>query len=235
VTDSPIANRQFQRMKPPSLVDLVAADLREAILAGRLASGERISDMRVAEEMGISRAPVREALRQLAARGLVQEEPRRGAFVTRLTRSRVKEVYDCRRALEGLAARRLASRAHKDSEAAATLRAIVEEMDEAAGEGDPLTMAQVDHRFHVTLCELTGNSWLVRLYEQLADQSRMMQALDSVAHAESDKRDLVMRHEPIVEAIESGNPKAAERAVVAHIDLSQRLFLEEVADAGDGA
>jgi DNA-binding GntR family transcriptional regulator len=222
-------------MKPPSLVDLVAADLREAILAGRLASGERISDMRVAEEMGISRAPVREALRQLAARGLVQEKPRRGAFVTRLTRSRVEEVYDCRRALEGLAARRLASRAHKDSEAAATLRAIVEEMDEAAGEGNPFTMAQVDHRFHITLCELTGNSWLVRLYEQLADQSRMMQALDSVAHADSDKRDLVMRHEPIVEAIESGNPKAAERAVVAHIDLSQRLFLEEVADAGDGA
>ena len=103
-------------------------------------------------------------------------------------------------------------------------------MDSIAGAGDPISMAEVDHRFHSTLCELTGNVWLVRLYEQLADQSLMMQALDSVAHAQSDRRELAMRHSPIVEAIAGGDPDAAEHAIVAHIDLSERLFLDEVPD-----
>jgi GntR family transcriptional regulator, gluconate operon transcriptional repressor len=235
MTDSTTANRrQFKRMQAPSLVDLVAADLREAILAGRLASGARISDVRVAEEMGISRAPVREALRQLAARGLVEEEPRRGAFVTRLTPARVSEIYDCRRALEGLAARRLAAGDARE-DAVSTLRSLVAEMEAAAKAGDPLAMADVDHRFHVTLCELTANGWLVRLYEQLADQSRMLQALDSVAHAQSDRRDLVMRHEPIVDAIASADPDTAEDAIVAHIDLAERLFLQEVPGMAEDA
>ncbi len=217
-------------MARPSLVDVVAADLREAILSGRLAPGERISDVHVAAEMGVSRAPVREALRQLAARGLVHEEPRRGAFVARLSRARVREVYDCRRALEGLAARRLSAADRREAHVE-RLAAIVADMDAAS---DPLVAAETDHRFHVTLCELTGNGWLQRLYAQLADQSRMMQALDSVAHADADRRELVMLHAPIVDAIASGDPAAGEEAVVAHIDLSERLFLAEVPELEDG-
>ncbi len=219
-------------MTRPSLVEMVAADLREAILSGRLRPGERVSDLKVAGEMGISRAPVREALHQLAARGLLVEEPRRGMFVTRLSRSSVQHVYDCRRALEGLAARRIAVATGR-GDAVARLRQIVGEMDEASREGDPLAMAEVDHRFHTTLCDLTGNAWLIRLYQQLADQSRLMQTLDSVAHADSDKRQLVMLHEPIVTAIATGDPDQAEQAVVAHIDLSERLFLDEVPDVAE--
>jgi DNA-binding GntR family transcriptional regulator len=223
---------QFGRVRRPSLVEMVAADLREAILSGRLRPGERVSDLKVAGEMGISRAPVREALHQLAARGLLVEEPRRGMFVTRLSRSSARHVYDCRRALEGLAAQRIAV-APGLREAVGRLRQIVGEMDAASRYGDPLATAEVDHRFHTTLCDLTGNTWLIRLYQQLADQSRLMQALDSVAHADSDKRELVMRHEPIVTAIATGDPGRAEQAVVAHIDLSERLFLDEVPDVAE--
>lgn len=221
---------QFRRMtRPPSLVELVAADLREGIVLGRLRPGERISDVRVAKAMGISRAPVREALAQLAARGLVEEMPRRGTFVAQLTRIGAEHVYDCRRALEGLAARRIAEQAELAGPTA-RLREIVDDMDNVAGDRDPLAMAEIDHRFHMTLCDLTGNSWLVRLYEQLADQSLMMQALDSVAHAQADTRELAMRHAPIVDAIATGAPDEAERAIVEHIDLSERLFLNEVPD-----
>ena len=223
---------RFRRMSQPSLVELVAVDLREAILTGRLLPGERISDARVAEEMGISRAPVREAIRQLAAHGLVKEERRRGAFVRRLSRTSVGQVYDCRRALEGLAARRVAIGPELAAHVSA-LQFLVEEMNGASRRRDPAQMAEVDHRFHTTLCEATGNTWLIRLYAQIADQSRLMQSLDAIAHAEADVRELAMRHQPIVDAVASGDPGLAERAVIDHIDLSERLFLNEVPDLAD--
>ena len=219
-------------MTQPSPVELVAADLRDAILSGRLRAGERVSDARIAAEMGISRAPVREAIRQLAARGLVKEEPRRGAFVARLTRTGAHNVYDCRRALEGLAVRRIATDS-APPEHVGRLRALVEEMERASGRKDLLAMADADHRFHRTLCELTGNEWLVRLYPQIADQNRLMQALDTAAHLDADQRELVMRHQPILDAIATSDPDLAEREAVAHIDLSERLFLSEVPDLAD--
>lgn len=222
----------FEPMSQPSLVELVEASLRDAILEGRLRPGARVSDAKIATEMGISRAPVREAIRHLAVRGLLREEPRRGSFVPRLTRTGVRQVYDCRRALEGLAARRVAS--SPELEAHVTdLRSIVSEMDRAGARHDFVRMADADHRFHLKLCELTDNTWLIRLYGQLADQSRLMQALDTFAHADVDSRELVMRHEPIVGAIATGDPAAAERAAIAHIDLSERLFLSEVPDLAD--
>jgi DNA-binding GntR family transcriptional regulator len=94
-------------------------------------------------------------------------------------------------------------------------------------------MAEVDHRFHTTLCAAAGNAWLTRLYEQLADQSRLMQSLDEIAHADADVRELAMRHEPIVDAIETGDPDAAEQILVAHLNLAERLFLQEVPDLVD--
>jgi DNA-binding GntR family transcriptional regulator len=220
----------FRPMAQPSLVEMAAAELREAIVSGRLRPGTKISDHRVAEEMGISRAPVREAIRQLAARGLTEEIPRRGAFVARLTSGGVNQVYECRRALEGLAARRIATGAG-GAGAIGRLQAIVHEMDDA---GDPLLRARIDHRFHRTLCDLTGNDWLVRLYEQLADQSLMMQAIDAAVHADADRRDLVIQHQPIVDAIATGKEDRAEEAIVAHIDLAERLFLQEVPDLEKG-
>jgi DNA-binding GntR family transcriptional regulator len=219
----------FARVTHPSLVERIAADLREAILSGRLRPGDRLSDASIAVDMGVSRAPVREAIRQLAVRGLVEEEPRRGAFVARMTRRTAKSIYDCRRAIEGLAARRIAT--EQPADAARTLGEIVKDM--AAAEREPLRVAEIDHLFHVTLCALTGNEWLLRLYEQLADQSRLMQALDSVFHAQAERGERVKLHEPIVEAIASGDPDCAEAAVIAHIDYSERLFLDEVPDIAD--
>jgi len=218
---------RFNRVRQPSLVERVATDLRDAILSGHLRRGDRISDARIAEEMGISRAPVREAIRQLAARGLVHEEPRRGAFVTRLTSDTAHEVYECRRALEGLAARRLAGDPGV-ADHVARLRTMVVEMERAAMRKDALAMADADHRFHLALCELTGNAWLANLYAQIADQSRLMQTLDVEAHLDADESELAYRHAPIVDAIESRDPDAAEAAVLAHVDLSERLFLSEV-------
>jgi GntR family transcriptional regulator of gluconate operon len=223
------ANAEFRRVTQPSLVEVVAQNLRQAILTGSLRPGQRISDARVASEMGISRAPVREAIRNLAARGLVDEEPRRGAFVTRLSHRNAHNVYDCRRALEGLAARRLADFSNL-SERVKVLQGIVREMADLSG---GIASAEADHRFHVTLCELADNAWLIRLYAQIADQSRLIQALDSFAHPSAD--DLATPHQAIVDAILSANPKFAEQAVVAHIDLAEEYFLAAISKPGSAA
>jgi DNA-binding GntR family transcriptional regulator len=182
--------------------------------------------------MGISRSPVREAIRRLAVRGLISEQPRRGSFVTQLTRPLVSQVYDCRRALEGLAARRVV----ESDDAAnhmALLSGIVADMGRARTRHDHVGMAEADYRFHLTLCKLTGNAWLIRLYDQLADQIQLMQTVDASAHASSETIDLMMTHGAIVEAIASRDPDAAELAAVTHIDLSEGLFFSEVPDIPD--
>jgi len=222
----------FEPMSQPSLVDLVETSLREAIFEGRLRPGDRVSDARIAAEMGISRAPVREAIRHLAVRGLLREEPRRGAFVARLSRSGASEIYDCRRALEGLAARCVAVSDERDDHVA-RLRLLIGEMAEHGRTGDVLGMAETDQRFHLSLCEMAGNNWLLRLYGQLSDQTRLMQTIDQLAHEGQDHLANIALHEPIVDAIASGDPVRAEQAILAHIDLSERLFLDEVPDLAD--
>lgn len=219
-------------MKQPSLVAAVETTLREAIFGGRLRPGARVSDAKIANEMGISRAPVREAIRHLAVRGLLREEPRRGTFVARMTRSGAREVYDCRRALEGLAARRVALSSARESHVW-QLRRCIEQMGAYGEAGDRVRLAEADQRFHLALCEMSGNEWLLRLYGQLSDQTRLMQVIDQLAHDGQEAKVMLIRHEPIAAAIETGDPDRAERAVLQHIDISEELFLAEVPDLDD--
>jgi DNA-binding GntR family transcriptional regulator len=208
-------------------VERVAADLREAIVAGRLHPGDKLSDARIASDMGLSRAPVREAIRRLAAQGLVDEEPRRGAFVASLSRAGVHEIYECRRALEGLAARRVA--VAQPEAALAGLEEIVEgEMEDVARRRDAVGMADADSRFHRALVAAAANGWLDRLYAQIADQMRLISTLDNTAHPGADVDELAAIHRPVVSALRDGDPDAAEEATIGHIDTAERLFLEAV-------
>jgi len=222
----------FKPMSQPSLVNLVETSLRTAIFEGRLRPGERVSDAKIAAQMGISRAPVREAIRQLAVSGLLREEARKGTFVTRMTRTGVRAVYDCRRALEGLAARRVAQLPRREG-LVSRLRALIAEMEKYGRAGEHVRMAEADARFHLALCEMSGNDWLVRLYGHLSDQTRLMQTIDQLAHVGQDPRMSTVLHESIVTALESGNPDRAEQAIREHIDLSERLFLAEVPNLED--
>ena len=215
----------FARLEQPLLVELVTDELRQAIFEGRLKPKERISDYQIANNMGLSRSPVREAIRRLAARGLVEETARRGAVVTSLSRADARQVYDCRRALESLAARRLAAASGVSS--AAALEAIRMRMGEVSASQNASEVADIDAEFHARLCELTGNDWLIRLNGMIADQNRLIQSLNNVAHPPSNLHEMQEIHAPIVEAIASGDADRAERAVLEHIDQAERLFLAE--------
>src|SRR6185295_16739064 len=119
---------------PRSLAEDAADRIREQILAGGFRQGEHLVEAKIAEQLNISRGPVREAFKLLRAEGLLQEEPRRGTFVVSLSAEDVREIYGLRAAIEGRAARLLAGR--QDPAALAELRSLLTSIQVAAEAGD---------------------------------------------------------------------------------------------------
>ncbi|HWF34097.1 MAG TPA: GntR family transcriptional regulator [Solirubrobacteraceae bacterium] len=149
-----------------SLTESIAGLLRERIVDGQFQPGEKLVEAEIARQLQISRGPVREALAQLRAEGLVIERPRRGSFVAELTLDDVREIYELRAALESRAARLLIER--DDREALVELGVIVEAMKAATGTDDREAFAELDARFHAELCRLSGNQRLHRAFVQQA-------------------------------------------------------------------
>src|SRR5215204_4419920 len=133
-----------------TLSDRTTELLRERILAGDFGLGERLVEARIARQLQISRGPVREALRQLRAEGLVREEPRRGSFVADLTLDDIWEIYDLRAAIESRAARNIII--NRDTDALDDLRGILTRLSDAMDEDDRELFARLDLSFHERLC-----------------------------------------------------------------------------------
>lgn len=213
IVDSILSTMQAIAARP-SLATDVAALIRQEILAGKMRAGERLVESRLAADLGISRAPVREALKLLRAEGLVAEEPRRGAVVVSLTDADVREIYDVRAALEAHAARVLA-RARR-SEDAAALRLLVERIEQAASEGDVHDLYDADLAFHTTVLELTGNSRLLEVFNRSVTALRALISLDE--HAYRSLADVAHEHWPLLEVIECGDEEAAARYAEQHVE-----------------
>ena len=150
---------------PRSLNDRVREALREAILAGVHRPGDRLIERPPAARFGVSRNPVREALKALDSEGLVEIAPRRGAVVARLSSDEAQEVIELRAALEGLGAR-LAARRLTD-EAASRLPGILQAGETAAGAGDVAELARLNEVFHGTVMEAGANRYLVDFMRSL--------------------------------------------------------------------
>src|SRR5688572_13387903 len=142
-------------MRGEPLSAIVLRTLREAIVEGRLAPGEAINEAQLSRQLGVSRAPVREALRWLEKDGLVANVPYRGAIVTPLTERSVKELQSFRRLLEVFAAEQVIARA-TDADIA-SLEALVAAIERCAESGDLHCMNDADVRFHTRIIELSGN------------------------------------------------------------------------------
>lgn len=148
--------KSLRRLSSPTLAERSAELIRERILAGDFASGDRLVEAKIAEQLGISRGPLREALKQLASEGLVREEPRRGTFVATPTADDVRDVYDLRAAIEGRAARLVIG--NGDPASLETLRRAVDGFGAAAEAGDLQKLVRADYEFHETLCRVSGKS-----------------------------------------------------------------------------
>jgi GntR family transcriptional regulator, gluconate operon transcriptional repressor len=203
-----------------SLAEDAADMIREQILGGGFSQGEHLVEARIAEQLNVSRGPVREAFKLLRAEGLLEEEPRRGTFVVSLTAEDVREIYGLRAAIEGRAARRLAER-HDDDDVA-ELRRSLDAIAEAVKAGDALSVFRRDLEFHDTLCRLSGNARLHEVFMRYVPMLRALLRLDERIYPSLDE--VADQHLPLVEAIASGDGDRAAAAAEEHCDHAGGLI-----------
>jgi DNA-binding GntR family transcriptional regulator len=189
------------------------------IMSGFYAPGERIVETRIAQELGVSQAPLREALRDLEQLGCVVHEPFRGCSVRELSIADLLEAFPVRSALESVAAR-LAAELITDEELA-RLAALIEDMRAAAASGDPIAESAADSAFHATIVEVARNGVLTRQWEQLQPHAR---TFISITLPASDRGPVADRHVPILEALGRRDAAAAAQAMHDHLsDVAERL------------
>jgi DNA-binding GntR family transcriptional regulator len=197
-----------------NLREQALASLRSAITSGQLPPQTPMVETDLSERLNVSRGTLREALRQLQQEGLITVGPRGRLYVRQLGPKEICDIFAVRAALEAMAAQALADRTDC-AEAVAELRSLLRTMRETSADIDLESGIEADLNFHRGLCRLAGNDTLLHTWESLEGSIRM-----SIMFAGTERaiRNMdVRRHEVIVDAIASGDPKAAARAVHDHM------------------
>ena len=206
------------------LRDVVFNTLRQAILTGELKPGERLMEIHLADRLGVSRTPIREAIRKLELEGLVVMIPRKGAQVARITEKNLKDVLEVRRALDMLAVRLACSR--MDDEYKKQLREACDEFARVVKNNNTKDITEADVRFHDIINKATGNDRLIQLVNNLAEQMYRYR-LEYIKDAGYHNR-LVAEHEEIYSAIMDGDEERAAKAVVLHIDNQEETIIKHL-------
>jgi DNA-binding GntR family transcriptional regulator len=189
----------------------VSEKIRGQILAGRLKPGERLVEDRLSAELGVSRVPVREALRGLSMEGLVRLEPNRGASVTEVTPELLAELVEVRTLLEALNAR-LAARRH-DPEIVALLQDTLRRGNEAAQSGTADQLAQLNAEFHERLAEASRNSVLSDIMRSLRERTGLAFSINGQARAREDWKE----HAGILAAVIEGDEEISALLAARHV------------------
>ena len=222
-------NWQLGSIQRASTTQQVLHELREAIIDGRIAQGEALREIALAETFGTGRSAVREAVRQLVQEGLVDYALHRGAFVRVMSLADRPDVYVAREAIEAGVTRRLVEASPAPDLSA--LRAALEELRATAEGHDGVTedLIAADIWFHQELVRLGGSQRLRRAHETLAAETRMLLR----HHPDYPWFDYVRDHERLFDALERRDPKAPD-LVVEHLRLSARL-IGDVLERGGSA
>ena len=214
-------------LSSPALYEQVAERLRSRIYAHELAPGAWIDEQALALAYGISRTPMREALKVLAAEGLVQLKPRRGCYVTELSEQDLDEIFPVMALLEGRSAFEAAEKASAAD--LADLSAIHERLEKHAAAGDTDLFFEANQAFHSAVRQLAGNRWL----SQLIDDTRKMLKLtrrDSL-RLEGRMKQSLAEHRAILKAIQKHDGNDAGRLMQSHL-LSGRAALTKLKSGG---
>ena len=206
------------------LRDVVFKTLRQAILKGELEPGERLMEIQLAERLGVSRTPIREAIRKLELEGLVLMIPRRGAEVAKISEKNLRDVLEVRRSLEELAIDLACQRVQeKELE---TLREAQKEFAAAVAAGDAMEIAQTDEKFHEIIYSGTGNQKLMQILSNLREQMYRYR-LEYIKDANK-RQILLVEHEQILKALSLRHVQEAKLAVREHIDNQEITVLKNL-------
>ena len=201
-----------------SVRDQVKAILLERILSGDYAPGDRLVETRIAQELGTSQAPVREALRELELLRFLESAPFRGTWVREVSVAELIEVFPIRAALEEVAAREAAKRLDGD------VAALEAEIDAMAAAKDLLTQVEHDTRFHQLIVEASGNARLVEMWNTLQVEART--TITAVATGLS-PAEVAELHRPILEALRRKSAKQAGKAIRSHVEMFGKRLIKE--------
>lgn len=194
----------------------VARVLRDQIVDGARAPGSRLVERDLADELGVSRVPVREALRALVAEGLVTPRPRTWAVVRTFTDDDVDHLLEVRSALEAMAARRAAER--RDPAGVAALAAALAREEDAAAREDATAARRAAADFHEALLAAAGNSVLDELAAVTASRARWLLG------RHEDLAEMAHEHRLLLDAVRAGDADAAQRLVHVHLETSRRAL-----------
>ena len=210
-------------LRSSSLASAAQQEIERAILRGELAPGAKLNEAAIAERLGISRGPVREAFRMLEQAGLLRQEKNRGAFVRHIALDEAMDIYALRAMMDEAVGRKLAREI--TPEQLKTARALVTAMERAVKANDIDAYHRLNLEFHDTLVVFAANHKLTAMYRLLINQLWLFRRLNL-----ADARVLPVsasEHGGIVRAIESGDPERAARAMREHVEQSRERTLRK--------
>jgi DNA-binding GntR family transcriptional regulator len=206
--------------------------LRELIVMGEIAPGTPLRLEEIADRLGMSISPVREAVRQLEALGLAEHVPYKGARVTEIDPGEMRDVYEARLALESVAVRRAALEWNEDAEA--LLLSALEELSAAYQRGERAEIIRGNTAFHLAIAQASGSRWIPRLLRPMLETSERFSAFvigdDQRGVYEVEERG----HSAIVSACRAGDAEEAERMLREHIEAFADIFVRDLAAGPTG-
>jgi DNA-binding GntR family transcriptional regulator len=206
----------WQPIRPRTLVDMVIEALMSGAVRGLILPGDRIVESDLAQRLGVSRVPVREALRILESQGIVINEPYKGIRLMSYSPERLDHIIEARVALETSAAGRAIRLGRNDEEGIAVLQRCIDEMELMQARGDAYGFASADTGFHRALLGLSGNVVLCELWEALSRQVTIFFGLSTLGKSMSD---IVDEHRTLIAAFQAGDPAAMGQALHDHISV----------------
>lgn len=208
------------------LRDVVFNTLRQSILTGELKPGERLMEIHLADKLGVSRTPIREAIRKLELEGLVTMIPRRGAEVAQITEKNLREVLEVRRALDALAVELACERI--SGEDLQRLKQACDHFEEETKRGNANQVARADVAFHDIILAASGNDKLVQMIGNFSQQ--MYRYRLEYVKDESHYEQLIAEHRRIYEAIRDQDPENGANAIKLHIDNQEKAVIRMIAE-----
>jgi len=206
------------------LRDVVFQTLRKAILTGELKPGERLMEIHLADKLGVSRTPIREAIRKLELEGLVTNLPRRGAMVAEISKEGLKDVLEVRRALDTFCAELACKRISEEEKT--SLKEACKRFEEAVTTNDKTVIAKADVEFHDIIIGATGNERLVAMVNNLAEQIYRYRFEYIKDESQHERR--IMEHRVLMDAILKGDIEGAKKAAGEHIDNQEYAILKQL-------
>lgn len=222
----PASPQTFLKLQPRTLVHQVIDALVAGASEGLILPGDRIIEADLAEQLGVSRVPVREALRVLESQGIVINEPYKGIRLTPVTPERIDQLIEVRVALETTAATRAIRLKRNGGAQLQELESIVHEMETMAERNEVFGFATADTTFHRTLCSYAGNTVLSDMWEMLARQMTIIFGLSALGKPMTE---IVQEHRELIRVFRSGKVANMARAISDHIDVEiHKVDLEKI-------